>query len=49
MPDNTMDAAQQWAAGLGFPSYALDDSSALVVVDGDVEVVSEGTWRHFPD
>ncbi|KAB2973842.1 peptidase E [Streptomyces sp. SS1-1] len=25
-----------------------DDDTALTVVDGTVEVVSEGTWRHFP-
>lgn len=48
MPDNTMEAAEQWAAGIGGPSYAMDDQTALVVVDGAVEVVSEGTWRHFP-
>ncbi len=47
-PSNTMEAAEEWAAGLGNPSYALDEQSA-VVVDGDrVEVVSEGEWRHFP-
>ncbi|NYE35717.1 dipeptidase E [Nocardioides cavernae] len=46
-PDNTMEAATQWAAGLGNPAYALDEESA-VLVDGDrVEVVSEGEWRHF--
>lgn len=46
-PTNTMAAAEEWAAGLGNPAYALDEQSA-VVVDGDrVEVVSEGDWRHF--
>jgi dipeptidase E len=39
--------AEQWAAELGNPAYALDEQSA-VLVDGDrVEVVSEGEWRHF--
>jgi dipeptidase E len=47
MPDNTMEAAEQWAATIGGPSYAVDDQTALVVVDGAVEVVSEGTWRFF--
>lgn len=47
LPENTMAAAQEWAAGLGNPAYAIDDETA-VVVDGDVvEVVSEGTWRSF--
>lgn len=46
-PSNTMEAAEEWAAGLGNPAYALDEQSA-VVVDGDrVEVVSEGEWRRF--
>ena len=48
MPDNTMAEAQRWAAGLGCPSYAIDDQTAIVVTDGGVEVVSEGTWRLFP-
>jgi dipeptidase E len=29
------------------PTYAIDDATALAVVDGEVEVVSEGTWRLF--
>jgi dipeptidase E len=46
-PGNTMEAAEEWAAGLGNPAYALDEQSA-VLVDGErVEVVSEGEWRHF--
>jgi dipeptidase E len=48
MPDNTMEAAERWAADLGGPAYAMDDQSAITVVDGTVEVVSEGQWRHFP-
>ncbi|GAA1933780.1 Type 1 glutamine amidotransferase-like domain-containing protein [Nocardioides hwasunensis] len=44
-PTNTFEAAEEWAADLGNPAYALDEQSA-VVVDGDrVEVVSEGEWR----
>jgi dipeptidase E len=48
MPENTLDEAVRWAAGLGNPAYAMDDASAITVVDGTVEVVSEGQWRHFP-
>ena len=48
MPDNTMDEAERWAAGLGCPAYAIDDQTAITVVDGAVEVVSEGAWRYFP-
>ena len=47
-PENSMAHAERWAAGIGCPSYAIDDETALKVVDGRVEVVSEGHWRHFP-
>ncbi|MEO7003591.1 MAG: Type 1 glutamine amidotransferase-like domain-containing protein [Ktedonobacterales bacterium] len=47
LPDNTMAAAEKWAAGLGGPAYAIDDETAIKVVDGAVEVVSEGHWKLF--
>jgi dipeptidase E len=47
LPDNTMAAAEKWAATIGGPAYALDDESAIKVVDGAVEVVSEGHWKLF--
>lgn len=47
LPENTMAAAEQWAAGLGNPAYAIDDSTAIQVVDGKVDVISEGHWRLF--
>ncbi|MFL5928491.1 MAG: Type 1 glutamine amidotransferase-like domain-containing protein [Gaiellaceae bacterium] len=45
LPENTMAAAEQWAIGLGCPAYAIDDDTAIKVVDGSVEFVSEGTWK----
>ena len=45
--DNTMASAERWAADIGCPSYAIDDQTAIKVVDGSVEVVSEGHWRYF--
>lgn len=45
--ENTMACAERWAARIGVPGYAMDDQTALKVVDGRVEVVSEGRWRHF--
>jgi dipeptidase E len=48
LPHNTMANAETWAATLDGPAYAMDDASALKVIDGAVEVVSEGQWRHFP-
>jgi hypothetical protein len=35
--------AERWAGGLAGPAYAINDEKALKVVDGTVEVVSEGT------
>ena len=29
------------------PAYAIDDETAIKVVDDTVEVVSEGHWRLF--
>ena len=36
---------EAWAAGLSVPAYAIDDETAIKVVDGTVEVVSEGHWK----
>jgi dipeptidase E len=47
LPENTMAAAEKWAADLGCPAYAIDDDTAIKVVDGSVEVVSEGHWKRF--
>ncbi|GAA1164510.1 Type 1 glutamine amidotransferase-like domain-containing protein [Nocardioides aquiterrae] len=44
-PDNTMAAAERWAAAIGGPAYAVDDQTAIRVVDGVTDVVSEGQWR----
>lgn len=38
---------QQVAGELAVPMYAIDDQSAVRVVDGDVTVVGEGAWRKF--
>ena len=43
-PGNTMAEAEAWAAGISGPAYVLDDESAIRVVDGVVDVVSEGQW-----
>ncbi len=29
--------------------YAMDDESALKIVDGKIEVISEGEWKLFPE
>ena len=47
LPENTMADAERWAAGIPGPAYAIDDETAIRVVDGTVEVVSEGHWKLF--
>ncbi|RYG26264.1 peptidase E [bacterium] len=47
LPENTMAAAEKWAAGIGVPAYAIDNQTAFKVADGKVEVVSEGQWKRF--
>jgi dipeptidase E len=46
-PGNSMAEAEHWAAGISGPAYAIDDDTAIQVVDGTVEVVSEGRWKLF--
>jgi dipeptidase E len=46
-PDASLSNAEIWAARLPVPTYAIDDDTALKVVDGVVDVVSEGSWRLF--
>jgi dipeptidase E len=47
LPENTMADAERWAAGIAGPAYAIDDETAIKVVDRAVEVVSEGHWKLF--
>ncbi len=47
MPEHSMTNAERWAAGMTVPAYAIDDETAIKVVDGEVEVISEGHWKLF--
>jgi dipeptidase E len=47
MPWNSMARAEEWAAGMPGPAYAIDDETAIKVVDDAVEVVSGGHWKLF--
>jgi dipeptidase E len=42
-----MPMMERAAAKLDHPLYAIDDETAIKVVDGEVEVVSEGEWKLF--
>ncbi len=44
-PDASLANAEQWAARLPVPTYAIDDQTAVAMTDGTVEVVSEGHWK----
>jgi hypothetical protein len=47
LPENTLADAERWAADIAGPAYAIDDETALMVVDGAVAVVSEGHWKQY--
>lgn len=46
-PDASLANAEKWAARLPVPVYAIDDETAIKVTAGNVEVVSEGSWKLF--
>ncbi|GAB3497579.1 Type 1 glutamine amidotransferase-like domain-containing protein [Flexivirga lutea] len=50
MPGNSLAEAEAWAATISAPAYAIDDQTAIAVVDGELRVVSEGYWKQvrFP-
>jgi len=39
--------AEKWAARIPAPVYAIDEQTAIKVVAGQVEIVSEGEWKFF--
>jgi dipeptidase E len=45
--DSTLTEVEKWAAGIPAPTYAIDDETAIKVVDDMIEVVSEGNWKLF--
>ncbi|MGO2047425.1 hypothetical protein ACTXLV_17255 [Brachybacterium alimentarium] len=47
MPDTTVESIGRWAAGIPAPTYAIDDDTALRIIDREVEVISEGSWKLF--
>jgi dipeptidase E len=47
LPGKSISNAEEWAAGMTVPAYAIDDQTAIKVTDDVVEVVSEGHWKLF--
>jgi len=46
-PENSLSSLEKLAATIPVPSYAIDDQTAIKVIDGTAEVVSEGQWKLF--
>ena len=46
-PDNSLTNIEKLAGTIPVPSYAIDDNTAIKVIDGRIEVVSEGSWKLF--
>lgn len=47
--DNTTESARRWAANFVGTTFAIDDQTAIAVVDGVVDIVSEGHWERYTD
>ena len=46
-PEYSLANLERLAATIPVPTYALDDQTAIKVIDDNVEVVSEGHWKLF--
>jgi len=46
-PESSTPKVERMAAEVPVPTYGIDDETAIQVVDGAVEVISEGHWKLF--
>jgi dipeptidase E len=46
-PESSAVKVERMAAKVPVPTYAIDDETAIKVVDGVAEVISEGYWKRF--
>lgn len=46
-PAATLENMEKWAAKIDVPLNAFDDQTAIKVIDGHMEVISEGEWKKF--
>jgi len=46
-PESSTARVKSMAAGVPVPTYAIDDQTAIKVIGGTAEVVSEGHWEMF--
>jgi len=47
LPANTLVAADQWANTIKGHAFAIDDATAIKVVDNKIEIISEGIWKEY--
>lgn len=47
LPQNTLNHAVEWSRLIQIPGYAIDDHTAIQVINGKVTVISEGEWQYF--
>lgn len=46
-PESSSAKVERMAAEVPVPTYGIDDQTAIKVVDGAIEVISEGQWKLF--
>lgn len=46
-PESSTAKVERMAANVPVPTYGIDDETAIKVVDGFAEVISEGYWKRF--
>jgi dipeptidase E len=46
-PENSLARIEKLAGTIAVPSYAIDDQTAMKIMNGIVDVVSEGQWKLF--
>jgi dipeptidase E len=46
-PESSLAKVERMAAEVPVPTYAIDDETAIRVIDGVVDVVSEGHWKRI--
>ncbi len=46
-PESNTAKVERMAAEVPVPTYGIDDQTAIKVIDGVIEVISEGQWKRF--
>lgn len=46
-PKSRKKEIEEFSRTVSYPIYAIDDNTAIKVVDGKIEVISEGNWKKY--